>query len=575
MPESIRRASVTTGRIVVRTLVDVLGFDRKQKTAGPTLAKSSLESFPVPVFEKRADGAVVCHNQLAENLNRSVDIGSVPGVVAALQRSRLSGRSQVEVVVIPGESGDMLYEMNVMPLIHGGCLILARDVTLESNLRSALLGSRQRYKDLVEISSDFTWEVDADGIFIFVSPRGALGHPPERLVGKPAADLVVEQPGSDGVLPFVADHPIEDAEVWIRRSDGDLACLSTSSAPLFDALGNRQGARGICRDITRERERDAALARANNRERLLTYIMRTVRDVVDPNDMLQAAAEATARALGATGCEIFRCRNHDFNSAVLFGMVGDSTPALAAFSSGDVFETVQGPYRVLGRVSRYRKSVNGAITVWRAVSGLDWSDDDRMLLDGVANQIGIANEQIANHERILALSRTDSLTELFNRRAFFEDLSRRFARLERDRKPAALIYLDLDNFKMVNDLFGHRRGDEALLAVRDILLNHVRPSDLVARLGGDEFAVWLEGAEENIAIRRCHDISEAAKALAPYSGDKDNPLTLSMGVAVHNPDRPELLTDLLSRADEAMYAAKRDGKSAFRLAPPTPPGGRP
>jgi diguanylate cyclase (GGDEF)-like protein/PAS domain S-box-containing protein len=447
-------------------------------------------------------------------------------------------------------------------------LLLAKDVTLERNLRSALFESRQRYKDLVEISSDFAWEVGADGSFAFVSPRGALGYPAEAMVGRRAEDFLVEQVGVDTPSPFVTEHAVEGAEVWMRHADGGLACVLAAAAPLLGPSGEWRGARGVCRDVTHERTRDAALARASNRERLLTYVVRTIRDVVDPADMLAAAAEATARAVGARGCQVLRAMGgrDRLEVSAKFGKAGDTDFATAILAEHDHLDEV-GRHRVLGTMSRYRATVNGALLLWRDLDQPEWNDDERLLCDAVATQIGIAIEQMANHERILMLSRTDALTGLFNRRAFFEELQRRFLRLSRDRRFAALIYCDLDNFKLVNDAHGHQRGDEALLAVRDLLIGSTRPVDLVARLGGDEFAVWLEGADMAIATARCASIIEAGRALETYSGSPDMPLHLSLGVAVHDPARPESMEELLARADKAMYRAKRDGKGAWALAP--------
>jgi len=470
--------------------------------------------------------------------------------------------------MVPGRLGPMLYDINVLPNTAGSVLMLAKDVTLESNLRATLVESRQRYKDLVDISTDFAWEVGDDGRFVFVSPRGALGYTADQLVGHQPADFLLEQGGGDSLLPFVSNGPVEEADVWMRRPDGTAACLLASSAPLLDADGMRRGARGVCREVTKERERDAALARANNRERLLNYIVRTIRDVVDPADILGIAAEATARALGAAGCQIFRHEASQFIPAATFGKVSVASSALALLAQADTHEGVVESRQVLGSVTRHHHDINGSIVLWREVDDLPWGEDEREMLDDVANQIGIANEQIANHERILLLSRTDALTGLFNRRAFFEELARRFSRLARDKRPAALIYVDLDNFKLVNDVHGHKRGDEALVAVREILLTHSRPIDLVARLGGDEFAIWLEGADEEIAIRRCEAMIRASARLLEYSGNPEARLTMSMGVAVHDPAQAELLHDLLSRADGAMYAVKREGKGSFRLAKP-------
>ncbi len=539
-----------------------------------TLGPDALATFPGPAVVVDGHGAVLSANTRGAVLAAAIAEGRLESLGSLLRRPG-GGPAVVETLPAPGGSGVIL-EMVGLPAADGTVLILARDVTLERNLRSALVESRQRYKDLVEISSDFAWEVGQDRRFVFVSPKGALGYSADDLVGRLPSDFVVTADASHGAIAFAATLPIEDAEVWMTQADGSQACLLASATPIHGGQGEWKGARGVCRDVTQERLRDAALIRANNRERLLSYIVRTIRDEVDPADMLRAAAEATARALGATGCQIFRIlpEASDFAISALFGEAGDEMPVLDSFLGSDHFDDTLDGWHVLATVSRYRHSINGAVILWRDSGRPPWSDDDRLLIDDVANQVGLACEQIANHERIVKLSRTDSLTGLFNRRAFFEEIARRFQRLSRERRPAALIYVDLDNFKWVNDVHGHAAGDQALLAVREILLQHTRPTDLVARLGGDEFAVWLEGAEERIAVQRCTELVEAGRRLIRYSGADDKPLHMSLGVAVHDGGDGECLEDLIARADKAMYEVKRDGKGDWRLAPPDTDGCR-
>jgi diguanylate cyclase (GGDEF)-like protein/PAS domain S-box-containing protein len=554
--------------VTVRTLLRGMGLAGDHGKGLLMLDASALATFPAPIFVFDRDGQITAANTAAKELCLAVREGQVPGMAAAVARAVEAGGSQIETVVVPATVGPLLYQLNVMALAGGAAIVVAKDITLESNLRSALVESRQRYKDLVEISSNFAWEIGADGRFAFVSPRGALGYTADQLVGRKPEEFAVEHPGVDGLLPFNSRQSVEHAEAWFRRSDGQVACLLTSSAPLLDAEGNRRGARGVCHDVTVERAREAALASANNRERLLAHLVRTVRDAVDPTEMPAVAAEAAMHALGAAGCQILRRLESGLVSAALRGAPCRIEPVIAALQGADTFGGEVDDCQVLAVVTRYRRDANGAVAVWREAAGTPWGDSERSLLGDVANEIGVANEQIASHERILTLSRTDGLTGLFNRRAFFEEMARRLARLQRDARPAALIYMDLDNFKRVNDVYGHKRGDEALLAVRDILLQHTRPIDLVARLGGDEFALWLEGAEERIAVRRCDEMIDAALLLTQYSGNGRFPLTMSLGIAVYDPARPETLNDILARADVAMYAVKGDGKSDYRIAPP-------
>lgn len=534
---------------------------------GIALAQEGLAAFPGPAVILDRDGQVLTGNGRSEALAAAIAQGRLACLSDLLAKP---GATAVESLPMPS-GGTMILDLAVLPGENGHKLVVGRDVTLERNLRAALVESRQRYKDLVEISSDFAWEIGPDGRFVFVSPKGAMGFAADELVGRKPADFVLFEGAMNGASPFETNMEIEDVEVWMRQSDASQVCLLASATPIRGERGEWKGARGVCRDVTQERLRDAALSRANNRERLLGYIVRTIRDEVDPADMLKTAAEATARALGASGCQIFRIlpEASDFELVALSGTAGDERQVLDSFLGSDHFDCDLGDWRVLATVCRYRHSINGAVVLWRGLDRAPWSDDDRLLIDDVANQVGLAAEQIANHERVVKLSRTDGLTGLFNRRAFFDEISRRFSRLAREGKPATLIYVDLDNFKAVNDVHGHQMGDHALLAVRELLQHHTRPIDLVARLGGDEFAIWLESAGEQIAVQRCEDLLLAGKAdLDRFSGSPEKPLHFSLGVAVHLGGSSETIEELIARADKAMYEVKRSGKGAYRMAPP-------
>src|SRR5579863_1951848 len=111
----------------------------------------------------------------------------------------------------------------------------ANDAALERQLREALIESRQRYKDLVEISSDFAWETDAAGKFTFVSPKGVLGWAPNQLLGRTAGDFLSD-PSEPNV--FATALP-PSAEVWFRRADGGSARLSLAAMPLKGADGSQ------------------------------------------------------------------------------------------------------------------------------------------------------------------------------------------------------------------------------------------------------------------------------------------------------------------------------------------------
>ena len=540
-----------------------------------------LESYPGAALLVARDGQVLAANSKGLGLQALLARDSVPELSELIAQAHAEDAAAFGIVTLASAQGDMVLETTAIPGSSPGepTTVLTRDLTMERNLRSALVESRQRYKDLVEISSDFSWETDTDGRFSFVSPRGALGFRAEELVGQEAGAFV-SNPEDFSPLPFASERDLDGIEIWMRRADGGASCVLLAARPLFDAQGAWRGTRGVCRDMTAERERESALSRARQREQFLGYIISTIRDEVDPSNMLAAAATATGRALGATGCRIYR-RGVDGRLKVGAHHGGDAPEGLdeaAAACAGEkgVETATIGEDLVLIAPTHYRHALNGVLVMWRPAARGDWEDDHRLLLGDVANQLGIANEQLANHERIVTLSLTDGMTGLLNRRAFFEEeLPRRFVRLQRNKQAAAMFYIDMDNFKRVNDVHGHQAGDEAIMALRDLMREYSRPGDEIARLGGDEFAMWLDNISPAVATKRAETLIEASKKLRRFSGDADHPLGISLGVAFYDPATDEPLESLLARADEAMYAIKRAGKGGFHISPTPTPGGAP
>jgi len=535
-----------------------------------------LDGYPGASVRLDAGGDVIVANGKGEAIRKLLERDGLPDLVSTVDKARADGAICVEPIKIESSNGTLSLEATVIPESgedgDSTFLVLLRDVTVEHNLRSALIESRQRYKDLVEINSDFTWEVRADGSFAFVSPRGAMGYAAKEIVGTEAALLLADTDDRTPV-PFVSKKPLDNVETWLRRKNGDTASVLLSCVPLFDEHREWQGTRGVCRDVTEERANEAALARARHREYVLNHIVYAIRDEIEPINMLSAAASATAGALMAAGAQIFRRTGEEtFEVAAAHGSV-DGVEKLTELFKGVAPEAgatkadVNG-WNVLFTPTLYRQTVNGMFAIWRYNDDSDWDDDYRLLLCDVANQIGIANEQIANHERILALSRTDSMTGLLNRRAFFEEeLPRRIGRLLHQNQTAALFYVDLDNFKLVNDVHGHQAGDDAILELRSMLVDHSRPGDVIARLGGDEFAMWLDGMSEETARDRAAKLLKSSNRLATFSGSEDRPLGISIGLAVFDTKSGEPLEQVMARADAAMYAVKRAGKGGISVAP--------
>jgi diguanylate cyclase (GGDEF)-like protein len=172
----------------------------------------------------------------------------------------------------------------------------------------------------------------------------------------------------------------------------------------------------------------------------------------------------------------------------------------------------------------------------------------------------------SRNERMQELARQasqDSLTGLKNRRRFEEDLRTELARSHRYQTPGALLMLDLDRFKRVNDTLGHGAGDRLLAEIAEILQARARQTDVVARLGGDEFAIVLPRCEIGEARAVAAEVAAATREHV-FAIDELPEITASIGIAPFGAGQRLSYETVLARADAAMYEAKEDGRDSVR-----------
>jgi len=167
-------------------------------------------------------------------------------------------------------------------------------------------------------------------------------------------------------------------------------------------------------------------------------------------------------------------------------------------------------------------------------------------------------------QELAAQASHDPLTGLKNRRRFEEDLRTELARSRRERKAGAVLMLDLDNFKQVNDTLGHPAGDRVIADIADVLGERMRATDVVARLGGDEFAIALPRCELDEAEEVAEAISKAIRVHTP-PGEAAPAITASIGICTFGPETDAYET-VLAAADHALYQAKRAGRDTVRVA---------
>ncbi len=168
--------------------------------------------------------------------------------------------------------------------------------------------------------------------------------------------------------------------------------------------------------------------------------------------------------------------------------------------------------------------------------------------------------QEARIEAERKLARCDALTGLANRRAFYERAESERKRAIRYTRPLSLAYIDLDNFKQVNDTSGHEAGDQLLVSVASVLQNNLRAEDFAARLGGDEFALLLPESGHAAAA---FVITKLHRLLTSAMQEKGSAVTFSMGLVTYEV-APESAEQMVQKADELMYSVKHHGKNAIR-----------
>lgn len=204
-----------------------------------------------------------------------------------------------------------------------------------------------------------------------------------------------------------------------------------------------------------------------------------------------------------------------------------------------------------------RGRVKGALNVYRLGESVDFSDGEFELLARFGDAVALALDNAEIRLRLEHQAQTDSLTGLYNHRAFHERLRAELARTSRTGGSVAVLMLDIDDFKRVNDIHGHAAGDLVLVGLARLLRRTARTADVVCRIGGEEFAAVLPDTDAEHAVPLAHRI---AQELAASSFGPVGRVTASIGIA-HAPEHAMSARELTSCAEAAMMTGKTQGKS--------------
>lgn len=215
------------------------------------------------------------------------------------------------------------------------------------------------------------------------------------------------------------------------------------------------------------------------------------------------------------------------------------------------------PGRLPSNERRKRKSPAGPSSI-PELSGEDMPPQVRSAVMQLVDELDrLKDELVAANERVIELedmADEDPLVPVLNRRGFERELERTLAYVKRYKTPVTLIYLDLDDFKGVNDRYGHAGGDAALKHFAQVLLANVRRSDLVGRLGGDEFAIVLHHADDVVATLKAEQLTQQVGGERVAFQGKEIRISVTAGATALRSD--DTVQTLLERADQAMYEGK-------------------
>ncbi len=410
--------------------------------------------------------------------------------------------------------------------------------------------AQARVSALGEHSSDVVAITSVESGLLWVSPsiERTLGYAPADLVGGCAADLIHpdDLPAMIAQFGAVVECPggAASVELRARSRDGEyrwFECTVTNRL-------NDDALRGIVlslHDIDGPRRSALALQASETR---LRSILETAGDAI-----ITIEEDGTIASFNRAAERIFGVAANDVIGRSCYALLPRSTPAATMSEARGAISDDDPVVLTIARANG--EEFTARVTLSQATL------DDRVVYTAIVRDI---SKQKAAEQELEKLALYDALTGLPNRRLLVDRLDAAIARGRRHGSAIAVMFLDLDRFKLVNDSLGHDVGDRLLVLVAQRLSDTVREIDTVARLGGDEFVILCEELPDRAAVTELALRIEDALS-SPFVIAADEVFaTGSIGIALWE-DGPESAHDLLRFADTAMYRAKEHGRARFEL----------
>ena len=486
--------------------------------------------------------------------------------VAGLHRYLRTGEARVvggttELVGLRKDGSAFPIEMSLGETHeHGERLFtgMIRDVTERKRTEDALREARDRFRGIFENAPIGVAMVTLEGRYLQVNHSlcSILGYSEEELqaltwqeITHPD-DLAASKAFARRIV--AGEFPRYHLEKRFLHADGHTVWASLSVSLVRDSEGEPLYFVSQIQDVTERKEVERIIVESEERFRSLVQYSSDIITILDVDGTIRYASPAVEKVMG------YRPEEQIGTNA--FGTVhpDDRDRALDNFA-----EVLKSP----GLHPPLEFRVPHKDGSWRYLEHIVNNLLDDPAVRGVVINSRDITERKAMQKQLHHQAFHDPLTGLPNRALFMDRLEHALTRANRRGSKIAVLFMDLDNFKVINDSLGHKAGDQLLIAVAERLKAPLRPEDTVARLGGDEFTILVEdissvGDVARIAVRL------AEKLRPPFAlGEQEVFATVSTGIALNSPAR-EQPADLLRHADLAMYRAKHRGKARYEVFEP-------
>jgi diguanylate cyclase (GGDEF)-like protein/PAS domain S-box-containing protein len=350
-------------------------------------------------------------------------------------------------------------------------------------------------------------------------------------------------------------EPASPDEYRIRHRDGSTVWVRDEAALIAGVDGQLRW-HGVMLDITDRKLAEAELERRAAQQAAVARLGERALEGADVARLMHDALEDAARILGVEQGAVFEHGAAGEASALCAGL---GLPSAVQSSRPAVDPVAELPAGITGQIEGREGSWGRIWLAAPAESGLAEADAD--FVQALANILADAIQQRDTEDRIRYQALHDPLTDLPNRVLFLDRLGHALTRPEAE---VAVVLLDIDNFKLVNDSLGHGAGDELLRKIAPRLTDALRPGDTIARLGGDEFVVLLEHVADERAAARIAERIVAAFELPFELSAGEHFAKASLGIAIAGGEQEEPAA-LIRDADAAMYQAKARGRARFEV----------